>query len=181
NKYSQMTDHELLSLIRSSNREAEEEFWKRKSKLILLASVNKARNMQDAQEIAQITTFKLIPSLRRRTVNNVDGYIWESVKNNTADYYKKKSRSPEVYLDNESVHSIPTAHSHKIQGDASTVFSYEKMTQHLNPNQKQILDKRIKDNHSYDAIARDSEKTVESIRETCRRALRNVRRFVKGH
>ena len=140
--------------------------------------IKRVRNPEDAHDIAQEAYMRLAQAPDADLIENPVGYLYRIATNIVAEYYRKKSRSPEVVdLDTLS----------RLGGDGdgdqfdrhvearSDVKQLEAWLETMPAVYKNVLILRKRDNYSHAEIAEKLDISTHTVHKYLTRALAHIR------
>jgi RNA polymerase sigma factor (sigma-70 family) len=177
-KYHELSDEELIKLVKAGEVEPFDELVRRNEVKIHDLCYKMVRNYDDAKDLAQETFIKAY-----RKINKFDGrskfstWLYRIAVNNSLNFLKKQKPTVEIF---EEIMSLG-------QDDPVQRYKSKKLRELINKNvaklpnvQRAVFTLRTLEDMSYQEISEILKKPVSTIKVNHHLAVKNLRNYMKG-
>lgn len=177
-KYRELSDEELIKLVKAGEVEPFDELVRRNEVKIHDLCYKMVRNYDDAKDLAQETFIKAY-----RKINKFDGrskfstWLYRIAVNNSLNFLKKQKPTVEIF---EEITSLG-------QDDPVQRYKSKKLRELINKNvaklpnvQRAVFTLRTLEDMSYQEISEILKKPVSTIKVNHHLAVKNLRNYMKG-
>jgi RNA polymerase sigma-70 factor (ECF subfamily) len=176
-KYKEISNDELVSLLKASDHSAYTEIYNRYFQLIYIHAYKKLQDKEQAKDVVHdVFAYLWFKRERISQVNDLAAYLFTATRNKIFDLFAHEKVEQKHYDSLQNFHTRNTTYPTDEQARERDFKAYiDKQIANLPPKMRQIFELSRKDQLSYKEIAERLETTENNVSKQVNNAVRILR------